>query len=101
MEDFDLIKQMYNDLDDKNKQPEKPEDNPFAKAEEVARQLGLNEQEADPKSDIARLAKNYKGSKKSKEELRKAIGHDLEMLEYSPEQVSKMVPKVLAACCGE
>ena len=105
METFDLMQQLQAELEaEKARQnpPPPAEENPFAKAEEIARQLGLGESvEADPKSDMARLAKHYKGSKKSKDELRKAIGNDLEMLEYSPAQVSKMVPKVLAMCCGE
>lgn len=103
MEDFDLLKKMYAELDKKN-QPEekKAEENPFAKAEEVARQLGLSENvEVDPKADVARLIKHYKGKKMSKDKMREAIGHDLEMLEYSPAQVSRMVKQVLAACCSE
>ena len=105
METFDLMQQLQADLEaEKARQNPQPpaEENPFAKAEEVARQLGLGESaEVDPKADMARIAKHYKGSKKSKEQLRDAIGNALEMLEYSPAQVSKMVPKILAMCCGE
>lgn len=105
MENLDLLKQMYADIEAQKKQqePQKPaEENPFAKAEEVARQLGLTEDATpDPKSDMARIAKHYKGSKKSKDQLRNAIGNDLEQLEYSPTQVAKMIPKILAMCCAE
>lgn len=105
MENFDLIKQLQDELEaEKARQTEqKPvEENPFAKAEEVARQLGLGESvEADPKSDMARLVKHYKGKKMSKDQMREKISHDLEMLEYSPAQVSRMTKQVLAACCSE
>jgi len=105
METFDLMQQLQAELDaEKARQnpPPPAEENPFAKAEEVARQLGLTEDATpNPASDIARLAKHYKGKKMSKDQMRNAIGNDLEQLEYSPAQVSKMVSKVLALCCTE
>lgn len=104
MEDFELIKQLQAELDaEKARQSEQTpaEENPFAKAEEVARQLGLVEQVADPKSDVARLIKHYKGKKMSNDQMREKIAYDLEMLEYSPAQVSKLTKQVLAACCSK
>lgn len=47
--------------------------------------------------EMRRLADHWKkeGKGMSKDQLADAIGQDLEMLEYSPEEVDKMVPRVL------
>jgi hypothetical protein len=98
MEDLSLIKQMYADMEAKQAdQNPPPEENPFAKAEEVARELGLVESKPNPMEDIARLVSHYKpkAEKMSRDKLRDAIGNDLEQLEYEPAQVEKMVTQIL------
>lgn len=97
MDDLDLIKQMYADMEaQKNAQNPPPED-PFAKAEEVAKQMGLHESSPNPMEDITRLVKHYKpkADKMSRDKLRDAISNDLEQLEYDPEQVDKMTTQIL------
>lgn len=56
----------------------------------------------DVKHEVKRLADHWRKNKKSmsKDELVDAIGHDLEMLEYSPEEVERVVPMVLKAISG-
>lgn len=98
MEDLSLIKQMYADMEAKRaEQNPPPEENPFAKAEEVARELGLQESAPNPAEDITRLVKHYKpkADKMSRDKLRDAISNDLEQLEYDPDQVDKMTTQIL------
>lgn len=100
MEDLLLLRQMYADLAAKQQQesPTEGDSNPFAKAEEAAKEMGLTEQLGvpNPKKDIRRLAAHYKNKNLSKDQLIAAIGHDLEMLEYDPNDVSKMISQVLS-----
>ncbi len=55
------------------------------------------------KRDVERLVKYWKENMKgmSTDELREAIGDELEQLEYSPEEVEKMVPKILKMVIGK
>ncbi len=49
--------------------------------------------------EVKRLADHWrtKGKGMSHDDLVEKIGHDLEMLEYNPDEVEKMVPMVLKA----
>ena len=54
----------------------------------------------NPESDMTRIADHWrdaqaKNPEMSEEELQAGIGNDLEMLEYSPEEVDKMLTQVL------
>jgi hypothetical protein len=48
-----------------------------------------------PYDELDRLVKHYKNSKLRGEELRAKIGHELEMLEYSPEEQNRLIPKIM------
>ena len=55
---------------------------------------------ANPESDMVRIADHWRDvmAKKpnlSEEELQAGVGNDLEMLEYSPEEVDQMMTQVL------
>ena len=49
-------------------------------------------------NDIARLVAHWKkeGADMEMQDLRDAIGDDLEQLEYSPEQIEKLLPGIVA-----
>ena len=47
------------------------------------------------KSEKQRIADHYKGKKIDVKKLRQDIGNDLEQLEYSPQQITKMVPEII------
>ena len=49
-------------------------------------------------NDISRLVAHWKkeGADMEMQDLRDAIGDDLEQLEYSPEQVEKLLPGIIA-----
>ena len=55
---------------------------------------------ANPKGDMARIAEYWRDALKKKpdmseEELQAGVGNDLEMLEYSPEEIDQMMTQVL------
>ncbi len=53
--------------------------------------------------EIDRLVDHWKelGAKMSKSELRDSIGHELEMLEYSPAHIKAVLPQIIARVQGE
>jgi hypothetical protein len=53
--------------------------------------------------EIDRLVDHWRveGAKMSKNELRTAIGHELEMLEYSPDQVKAVLPQIMVRLSGK
>lgn len=57
----------------------------------------VNLEEGVSSEECDRIASYWKGkaAKMTDAELRSAIGNDLEQLEYSPEEVSKAVPRIL------
>lgn len=59
----------------------------------------INEMATDAEGDMQRLADHWRGVVTRRhlrdQELKDEIGNDLEMLEYSPEQVAKMVQTVM------
>jgi len=56
----------------------------------------INEQ-ANAKDEMERIALHWKGyqAQMTDQQLFDAVGNDLEELEYTPEQVEKMVPAIL------
>lgn len=56
----------------------------------------------DADSEVKRIAAHWKeqGKGMSKDDLINAIGNDLEQLEYSPEDVEKLVPRILKMVTG-
>lgn len=94
-----LFKQMLSDIDFNQLKQQAANGDEMAAAEVAARQQGLIESEGvpDKEADCKRIANHWKkkAAKMSKDELRAAIGNDLEQLEYSPSDVSKMVGKIL------
>jgi hypothetical protein len=48
-----------------------------------------------PSDELKRLANHYKNSKLTGEKLRNTIGNELEALEYSPEEIADLVPKIM------
>jgi len=92
-----LFKQMLDDMEFQKLQQQAQSGDEMAAAEVAARQQGLIESAPNPASDCKRIAAHWKtkAKKMDKDELRAAIGNDLEQLEYSPTQVSKMVGKIL------
>lgn len=95
---MNLIKQLAADIAETQEQFETQ----FPEAEKVARKLGLMS-EADvakpnPSEDCNRIASYWRGRahKMTDAELRSAIGTDLEQLDYSPEDVTKLVPRVMS-----
>lgn len=94
-----LFKQMLDDLDFNQLKQRAASGDEMASAEVAARQQGLIEAAGvpDKDADCKRIAGHWKNkaAKMSKDQLRDAIGNDLEQLEYSPSDVSKMVGKIL------
>lgn len=60
-------------------------------------------QQQNVRSEMQTLAKYWieNGSDMTDDEIREAIGNDLEQLEYTPEQVNEMVPHVMKMVRGE
>lgn len=50
-----------------------------------------------PSDEIERIINHWKGKTKdmSEDQLRDAVGNDLEKLEYSPEEVEQYVPEIM------
>jgi hypothetical protein len=59
-------------------------------------------QHTDVNSEVARLVDHWKehGKGMSDDQLADAIGNDLEQLEYSPQEVSSLVSKIVAKVKG-
>lgn len=97
-----LIKQLQADIAEAQEKEEF--ETPFPEAEKVARELGLMGEavdvaKANPKEDKARIVSYWRGRahKMSDSELKSAIGNDLEQLEYSSEDIAKMLPQIIKA----
>ena len=56
----------------------------------------VNTMEPDAQAEMQTLANYWRehGTDMSEDELLDAIGHDLEQLEYAPEQIQQMVPQI-------
>lgn len=93
-----IIKQIQADIEEA-RATEEIEASEFPDAEREARKLGLVKEAVDSKSDVARITSYWRGKAASKTdaELRDAIGNDLEQLDYPPEEVAKLVPRILKA----
>lgn len=110
---MDLIKQLMDEVELKKLEDRAKGGDPIAAAEIEARKLGLGEsscsmskeenEEVDPDAEAKRIAAHWKkaGKGMSDAELRKHIGHDLEQLEYAPNQVARMVPKIIKMVKGK
>lgn len=59
-------------------------------------------QQPNVRAEMQTLAKYWieNGSDMTDDEIREAIGNDLEQLEYTPEQVNEMVPQVMKMVRG-
>lgn len=66
-------------------------------------EAGASERAIQRVREVKRIADHWreKGKGMSKDKLVDQIGNDLEMLEYSPDEVEKMIPQVLKAIGGE
>lgn len=102
---MNLIKQLAADLAEAQEKEEL--DTPFIEAERTLRKIELGEAMCggereenllpDAKEESARIASYWRGRahSMSDSELRDAIANDLEQIEYSPDQVEKLVPRIL------
>ena len=56
----------------------------------------------DVNAEIEKIASHWRehGKGMSKDDLADAVGNDLEQLEYSPQQVEKLVPRIVKMVMG-
>lgn len=59
----------------------------------------INEEVTDrqTKKDVEKLVAQYKEVNLTKDGVRSHAGDDLEMLDYSPDEIEKLVPEILKA----
>lgn len=100
-----IIKQIMVDIEEARMKEIAQEDQ-FAQAELVARQLGLAPVELKPEElsenadEVARIVSYYRshgGLEMADGDLRKAVSNDFEQLEFSPEEVAALTARAVKA----